>query len=626
MKPSYSDVATAFVYQGTDVLVMVPLRKDVKSPFAPTSDEEPFGKKGKRKPAEDAEDDAEEPTDDTAAGDDEGEAEEEEPAARPRRRRPGARRRRAAAKKPRKRVKVDLDGFEARAIRIPVDRGSFTNLAVAADGKLFYVRDVPRGAEGKPSVRMVTIQNGKATEKTVLEDVRGFSMSADGKSLLVRKRRAKAIAIVKAAPDQKMGPKLDLSGLQAVVEPRAEWAQIVRDAWRLERQFFYDPTMHGVDWDAMYERYAALLPDCVSREDVGVVIREMISELNVGHAYYGGGDVESAPSVSVGMLGVDFELHGGAYRIARIHEGAPWDLDARSPLKQPGAEVSEGEYLLAVNGLPLDATRAPWAAFQGLADKVVSLTVSKKPTLDEEAREVVVKALANESTLRYRAWVEANRKHVEERTNGRVGYVYVPNTGVGGQNELVRQFYGQIEKDALIVDERWNGGGQIPTRFVEVLDRPVTNYWARRHGRDWVWPPDSHHGPKCMLINGLAGSGGDAFPAYFRQAGLGKLIGTRTWGGLVGIQGGPRLIDGARVTIPSFAYYDKDGTWGIEGHGVDPDIEVIDDPALMVDGTDPQLEAAIELMLTSIPPTGAKHPPRPGYPDRSGMGIPDEDK
>ena len=211
-------------------------------------------------------------------------------------------------------------------------------------------------------------------------------------------------------------------------------------------------------------------------------------------------------------------------------------------------------------------------------------------------------------------------------TKGRVGYIYVVNTGIPGQNDLVRQFFGQIGKDALIIDDRWNGGGQIPTRFIELLNRPVMNYWALRHGTDWTWPPDSHQGPKCMLTNGMAGSGGDMFPALFKQNKLGKLIGMRTWGGLVGMMGGPRLIDGASVTAPNFAYYEKDGTWGIEGHGVDPDIVVVDDPAKMSNGNDPQLNVAIKHMLDELKRNPYKAPKRPDYPDRSKFGIKEEDK
>ena len=399
------------------------------------------------------------------------------------------------------------------------------------------------------------------------------------------------------------------------------------EAWRVERDFFYDPNMHGVDWNAVRTRYGAMIDDCVSRRDVQFVIGEMISELNVGHAYVrGGGDVEEEPKVSVGMLGVDYSLDNGAYRISKIYEGAAWDIDARGPLTQPNVDVHEGDYLLEVNGVPVDSKHDPWAVFQGLAKTTVTLTVSEKSIKDDDARQVIVEPIENERNLRYRAWIERNRKHVEAQSNGRVGYVYVPNTGRNGQNDLVRQFYGQLDKDALIVDERWNGGGQIPTRFIELLNRSNTNYWARRHGNDWPWPPDSHQGPKCMLINGLAGSGGDCFPYYFRQAGIGKLIGMRTWGGLVGISGNPGLIDGGGVTAPTFAFYENDGTWGVEGHGVDPDIEVIDDPALMIDGGDPQLDKAIEHMLAELRRNPYMAPKRPTYPDRSGMGVSDADK
>jgi tricorn protease len=353
----------------------------------------------------------------------------------------------------------------------------------------------------------------------------------------------------------------------------------------------------------------------------------MISELNVGHAYVlGGGDYEKAPEVAVGMPGADFELVNGAYRITRIYEGAPWDYDARGPLSQPGVKVNAGDYLLAVNAVPVDTSKDPWAAFHGLGGRVVTLTVSEKPTNDGDARQVIVELPKSEADFRYRAWIEHNRKYVEDKTKGLVGYIYVPNTSINGQNDLFRQFYGQTDRPALIIDERWNGGGQIPTRFVELLNRPITNYWASRAPRDSAWPSDAHAGPKCMLINGLAGSGGDCFPYYFRQRNLGKLIGMRTWGGLVGISGNPGLIDGGYTSAPTFAFFEVDGTWGVEGHGVDADIEVIDDPAKMVDGGDPQLDAAIALMLEELDKNPSKRPGRPPYPDRKGMGIRAEDK
>jgi tricorn protease len=261
-----------------------------------------------------------------------------------------------------------------------------------------------------------------------------------------------------------------------------------------------------------------------------------------------------------------------------------------------------------------------------MAGQTVTLTVSDRPRLDASAREVNVKLLTGDGTLRYRAWIEKNRAYVDKQTGGRVGYIYVPNTGVDGQTDLVRQLQGQRGKEALIIDERWNGGGQIPTRFIELLNRPITNYWARRDGQDWPWPPDAHTGPKVMLINGLAGSGGDAFPWYFRQAGMGKLIGTRTWGGLVGLSGNPGLIDGGYVSVPTFAFYRKEGNWAIEGHGVDPDIEILDDPARMVNGGDPQLDAAIKHLQDELKRRPYAPAKRPAYPNRSGFGIAPTDR
>ena len=521
-------------------------------------------------------------------------------------------------------VEIDLDGFEQRGLQLPVGRGRYGHLAVNDKNQLIYVRRGLPGSGKSTEIKLFDMEDEKKEEKTVISGAGSFAISADGKKLLVQAGRS--FAIVDAKPGQKLDKKIPVDGLRATIDPRNEWRQVFNDAWRIERDYFYAANLHGVDWPAVREQYAKMLDDCASREDVSYVIGEMIAELNVGHAYYWGGGTEHEPSVSVGMLGCDFELADGAYRISTIYTGGPWDSDARGPLSQPGVDVKEGDYLLAVNGVPLDANKDPWAAFQGLARRTVTLTVSEKPEIDDDARELLVETLSGDGDLRFRSWIEQNRAYVEQQSDGQVGYVYVPDTGQRGQNELFRQFYGQRDKAALIIDERWNGGGQIPSRFIELLNRPVLNYWTRRHGKDAPTPTDAHHGPKCMLINGLAGSGGDCFPYYFRKTGLGKLIGTRTWGGLVGISGNPALIDGGYVTVPRFAFYETDGTWGVEGHGVDPDIEVIDDPAKMVDGGDPQLDAAIAHMLEEIERNPFKLVPHPPYPDRSGMGIREEDK
>lgn len=611
--PIYEDLGTTWVYANTARLYAAPLRVDVKSPLAPKSDEE-----GQEEKSDEKKGDKDEGATTSAASDESDEGEKA-----------GNGTKKDEKKKEPKPVTIDFDGFEARAIQLPVKRGSFGGLSVNDKGHLVYARRPARGSDEKPAIKILDLKDdkaGKKEEKTIVDDAASFDMSDDGRKLLVRKE-GKSFYIIDAAADQKLDKPVPMGGMGIDVDPRSEWRQIFDEAWRLHRDYFYVSNLHGVDWPRIKEQYAAMLEDCSSRDDLTYIIGEMISELNVGHAYVRGlGDTEQEPSISVGMLGCDFALGGGVYRIAKILEGGPWDLDARSPLRCPGHVVKEGEYLLAVNGTPLDASKDPWAAFAGLADRSVTLTVSEKPALDETARDVVVKTLSSEGDLRYRAWIEAKRAYVSGRTDGRVGYIYVPNTGTDGQNDLFRQFQGQREKAALIIDERWNGGGQIPTRFIELLNRPVTNYWARRHGIDWTWPPDSHQGPKCMLINGMAGSGGDMFPWLFRHNRLGKLIGTRTWGGLVGISGNPGFIDGGNTNVPTFGFYETDGTWGVEGHGVDPDIEVIDDPANMVGGKDPQLDAAIALMLEEI----AKHPyvpaKRPADPDRRGMGLPEADR
>lgn len=546
--------------------------------------------------------------------------------------------RRESEKKP---LKIDLEGFEHRALQLPVRPGSFSSLCVSDSDKLVYRRaaeasdddEGPGGPRG--DIKIFDFLDDKAPkkeEKTVIAGIQSFQMTADGKRLLVRK--GSDYAVIDAAADQKMEKKVPLNAMTVMVSPREEWQQVFTDFWRIFRDFFYEPGLHQVDWKAQKEAYGRLLKDCASRDDVTYVMAEMISELNVGHAYYRPGDQETGPSMNVGLLGADYDLvvQDGitAYRISRILEGGPWDIDARGPLSQPGVDVKAGDFILAVNRTPIDVSKDIYSAFLGTADKPTAITVSDRPIIDDKAREVIVKPIGNEGGLRLRAWIEANRRYIDEKSGGRIGYIYVINTGVPGQSDLVRQFYGQRHKAALIIDDRWNGGGQIPTRFIELLNRPRTNYWARRDGKDWAWPRDSHQGPKCMLINGLSASGGDMFPALFRQNGLGKLIGTRTWGGLVGISGNPQLIDGTMANVPTFGYYERDGTWGIEGHGVDPDIEVLDDPAKMIAPpgivADPQLDTAVAHLLGELQTRAYQPPAKPAGPDRRGMGLPDSDK
>ncbi|MBM3882224.1 MAG: peptidase S41 [Verrucomicrobia bacterium] len=617
--PTYSDLDNTWIYANTANLALVPLRREVPSPLAPRNDEEPAqkDKEKKDKPSDSAHDSAK-PHESTAGE----ESDSAEPA------KPEGKAADAGADKPAdkkddqakdekkpKPVEIDLEGFEQRVVLLPAKPGRYGDLAAVA-GKLLY-RRLPRTGGGDDKSPILFYDLDKREEKTVLDDADDFALSANREKLLVRK--GSTYAFVEPKEGQKLDKKIPSGGLEATIDPVAEWQQLFTEAWRLQRDYFYDPGLHGVDWKLMRKRYGRLLEDAVTRWDVNYVIGELISELNASHTYRSGGDLEPGRDRGVGYLGCDFALEHGAYRIKKILAGALWDSEVRSPLQRPGlTNVHEGDYLLAVNGAPVDTAQDPWAAFQGLADAPVFLTLNDQPTL-KGAREVLVQTLSSEGRLRNLAWIDSNRRKVEAASDGKLGYVYVPDTGQNGQRELVRQWRGQVTKAALIIDERFNSGGQIPDRFVELLNRPLRNYWGVRDGRDWAWPPVAHYGPKAMLVNGWSGSGGDCLPFYFKQSGLGPLIGMRTWGGLIGMTGAPALIDGGRVTVPTFGIFDPiKGEWIIEGYGVDPDIEVVDDPAAMARGGDPQLERAIAELLRQL----KEHPPleikRPPYPNRAG--------
>lgn len=579
--PEYSDFDNSWIYTNSTTLAAVPLREDIASPLAPKNDEVSV-------------DDDEEEENGSEEEESNGEDDSEEEEA----------------------VAIDLEGFEDRLIELPMDAGNYSNIS-GAPGKVVYVK-LPRTGEDGNSGTLAYFDLEEREEQTVVGEVFGYQLSADHSKVLLAAGGGR-YAIVELAPGQEIETPLRTSELSMMVDPREEWQQIFNDSWRFVRDYFYDPNFHGVDWQAVRERYQTMLDDAETRNDVNYVIGEMIAELNASHTYRGGGDIETAETRNVGLLGIDWELENGAYRIEEIIEGAPWDNEGRSPLDMPGVDVSEGDYILAVNGQRIDTSDDPYAAFQGLAGKTVELTVNDSPGM-EGARKVLVETMTNETRLRHLAWIESNRQRVDEATNGRVGYIYVRSTGVDAQNELVRQFMSQHEKDALIVDERFNSGGQIPDRFIELLDRQELAHWAVRDGRDWKWPPVAHFGPKVMLINGWSGSGGDAFPAYFKEAGLGPLIGTTTWGGLIGISGAPTLIDGGGVTVPTFRMYYPDGEWFSEGGGVEPDIRVVDDPTQLADGIDPQLERAIEEVqrLMRENPDSYTRPERPAYEDRTG--------
>jgi tricorn protease len=603
-RPVYSDMDETWIYPNSTRVYAVTLRKGLESLLAPRSDEEEVKKDKDEKDQKDAKDTEEKKqdkkTDPNAAGEKSKDSEKDE-----------------KAEKKVEPVKLDFDSFESRVVELPIQAGRIGALH-CVEGKLLFIRRLPEGAAkpGEPSGKLLYYDLKEREEKTVIDGIGNYEVSADGKKVLYES--GSTYGIIDIAENKKVGDGKIASGdLKAWINPQEEWRQIFTEAWRIQRDYFYDPGMHGVDWNAMKGRYAALLPYIVDREDLNYVIGEMIAELNCSHTYVRGGDTEQPSRLSVGLLGCDFELdkENDAYRISKIYKGAAWDAEVRSPLCCPGVDVREGDYLLAVNGQPVETSIDPWAAFQGLAGETVRLTISHTADVNE-TNDVLVQPMSSEFRLRNLAWIEDNRRKVDKATQGRVGYIYVPDTGTNGQNELVRQFTPQWDKEALIIDERFNSGGQIPDRFVELLKRPVYNYWARRDLRDWQTPSVSHTGPKVMLINGWSGSGGDAFPYYFREAGLGPLVGTRTWGGLIGISGNPQLIDGGMVTAPTFGMYEDSG-WAVEGYGVAPDYEVENAPHELVAGRDPQLEMGISVALKLLDKEPPKRPKKPAYPNRS---------
>lgn len=572
LAPIYSDLDATWIYPNTTRLVAVPLRKDVASPLAPRSDEESAADRDEERSASDREA-GEEDTSDTKGGG----------------------------------VDIDIDDFELRAVLLPAARGNYSTLR-AASGKLIYRRQ-PRTGSADENAAIVYWDLKERKEETILDDAGAYELSADGKKILTVQRRRWAIIDVK--PNQKIDETLATGKLEMAIEPSAEWNQLFTEVWRTYRDYFYDPNLHGLDWHELRRHYGSLLQDAVTRWDVNFIIGELIGEVNASHTYVFGGDTETPSRRQVGLLGIDWALENGAFRVDRIVRGAAWDAESRSPLLESGVGVTEDDYILAVNGVPLDTARSPHAAFEGLAGETVALTVNDRPTL-EGARQVLVETLPSESRLRNLEWIEGNRRRVAEATDGRVGYIYVINTGTSGQTELVRQFNSQMTKDGLIIDERFNGGGQLPDRFIEKMDRQMVSILFFRHARNRTWPPVTHYGPKAMLINGWAGSGGDAFPWFFREMEVGPLIGERTWGGLIGPASGHQLIDGGFFTAPPGRLYTTRGEWFAEGHGVEPDIPVVDDPGEMAKGHDPQLEAAIAEVMRLIeenPPRVPEPPP-----------------
>ncbi len=589
--PIYSDVEWNYAYMDLQRVYLVALAKDTPSVLAPRSDEV-----------------------DTSASDDESEKEGDD----------------EAAEDAEITVTVDADGLFDRVIALPIVPSNYSRLHLI-EGNVYYHRQPGSattgggGGEGfggdsgrQPVIARYNLED---REETVLTPAQDFAVTADQKHLLITTADGD-YAIAPLSPKGKFELKpdqtLDLSGLKARVDPRAEWMQIFDESWRQMRDFFYDANMHGVDWPAMRDKYGALVPSVATRNDLTYLIGEMIGELHIGHAYVGGGDRDEAPRIPLGLLGatVSRDAASKAYRIDHILPGANWHSHTRSPLTEIGVNVSEGDFILAIDGQPVADMTNLFEALIGKAGVQVKLTVNDEPTT-EGARDVTIVPIADEADLYYEQWVANNIAHVTERTDGRVGYLHIPDMGPQGLNAFVRRFYPQLSKEALIIDVRGNGGGNVSPMIIERLSREIAMLELRRGGTPRPDPGYAITGPKVMLMDEFSASDGDLVNYRFRQTGLGKLIGKRSWGGVVGIWGSLPFIDGGELYKPESGPFAADGSeWIIEGRGVTPDIIVDNDPWREFHGEDQQLNRGIDEVLAELaqaPPPA----PTPPHPDKS---------
>ena len=515
-------------------------------------------------------------------------------------------------------VRIDEQGLRQRILPITIPAGDLSDLTAGAAGSFFYTEPATSGAPG--SLRLQRYQLKERTAATFLDGIRSYSLSADKKKLLYSAGVGPAATwgVVSTERPAKVGDgSLNVAQMEMRVDPPAEWAEIFHEAWRTQRDFFYDAKMHGADWDAVLAKYGALLPYVRHRSDLGYLIAQTGGELTVGHSYLdGAGDEPSETPVSVGMLGADYTVENGHYRLHRIYNGENWNPDLRAPLSSPGVRVSTGDYLLEVNGRAVAPPINVYELFEGTAGHQVVIRVNSAPTI-EGSRLVTVIPVPSEDGLRTRAWIEDNRRKVDELSSGRLAYVWLPNTSMPGFTAFTRYFYAQQNKDGAVIDERYNHGGYVADYIVNELDRKQMGYFATRDGRPWTSPGAGIYGPKVMLINESAGSGGDALPFYFHLRQIGPLVGTRTWGGLVGTTGTPPTIDGSGITAPSIAFYNMKGEWDVENKGVGPDIEVENTAADVINGHDPQLERAVQEAMRLLQQSPGNHVPRPAPIDRT---------
>jgi tricorn protease len=593
--PQISGLEFNYATNRSTGIYVAALRKDVKNPFPPESDEVTIAKESE-KPGEAAKPKEGETTKPQGAGS-------------------------ATATPPAKPtdMKIDFDGLRTRVARVPVEANNYNGLA-ANNGNLFYSVGSAfyygRGGDRPPSIRIFSLKDRRETP--FVEGAGGYVLSDDGSKILIA--QGGSFSLYDANPQGERSRKpVSTAGLFVDRVPVEEWNQIFNEVWRRYRDWFYVPNMHGFDWEALREQYRPLLKYVAHRSDLNYIIHEMIAELTVQHAYIDGGDFQIPPRPRVALPGARFELDktAGRYKIASIFEGQNEEALYRSPLKEIGVNISVGDYVLAINGEELKANDDPYRLLRNLADNPVALTVNSKPSMDG-ARTVSYRPVTDEGNLIYLDWVNANRKKVDQLSGGKVGYIHVPDMGANGIREFIKWYYGQINKEGLVVDVRANGGGNVSRMLIERLRRRVLALgYARTNDQATTYPDQVFLGPMAAILNENSASDGDIFPAMFREAGLGPLIGKRSWGGVVGITNRGTLIDGGAVNVPEFGFANPKGEWIIEGYGVDPDIEVENDPKSVISGHDPQLERAVDEVIKQLKTKGYRLPPRPAAPNKT---------
>jgi tricorn protease len=597
------------------------LRKDQPSPLAPESDEEKSAAADDFKPDTDkAPSKTEEKPDQEPANPEEKAKAQDARAAR-------------SIKNEGVTVRIDAENISQRILALPIPPRDYGRLVAGKAGTIFLVEDPLRPGPDQQTTLWRFDLTSRKPEK-LMEGVNNLAISFDGKKMLYSKGRRenmKWFISSAIAPARGEGPAagkpeapMNLARLEVLVDPKAEWKEEYNEVWRIERDFFYDPSLHGLNLPAAKKQYEPYLENVGSRIDFSYLLSDMLGELTVGHMYIRTPTDPPSEQGKVGLLGADYSIENGHYRFTKIYQGENWNPQLRAPLTQPGVNVQEGDYLFAVNGRELKSTDEVFELFAGTAENATVLKIGSTPD-GKTARTVTVVPIESEGALRNRAWIEGNLHKVDQLSGGKVAYVYLPDTGFGGYTSFNRYFFAQVGREGAVIDERFNGGGSAADYVIDYLKRPLQNYWMTREGHDFTTPVGAIFGPKAMIINMYAGSGGDALPWYFHDAKLGPLVGTRTWGGLVGIYDYPNLMDGGSVTAPRVAFYNRTGDWDVENHGVAPDVEVEITPKEWMSGHDPQLEKAVALVMDSLkknPPAEAKRPAFPNYHGPSTEGVP----